>query len=236
MKLCFLITSTSWSAVVLDNLQSWSVTNMEDMTQRHAPPELYRCIIQRLQLTDAQQQTIAQGLAVFHQLLLSLKAQQTRLQQQLQQLLQQTQQRPAGAAAAAVENLQEQQQLLEALLARQDDLTWLQPEKPAATPSTAAAAAASTSQSAASNAAALLPLLDLGQSSFDQQHQLLQRVETNNWQLSWVICLLNFFISGVLDLRQLCKCAVYSYPWPWWPGPFAEEVLKMYQDKQQQNA
>jgi hypothetical protein len=78
-------------------------------------------------------------------------------------------------------------------------------------------------------------LLGHGQrNNFDQQHQLLRRVETNNWQLSWMICLLNFFISGVLDLRQLCKCAVFSYPWPWWPGPFTEEVLKMYQDKQQQ--
>jgi hypothetical protein len=27
--------------------------------------------------------------------------------------------------------------------------------------------------------------------------------------------------------------AVYSYPWLWWPSPFAEEVLKMYQDKRQ---
>jgi hypothetical protein len=211
------------------------------MTQRHAPSELYRHIIKRLQLTDTQQQTIAHGLTIFHELLLNLKAQQTRLQQQLQQqlqqLLQQTQQRPAEAAAAATpvslqeQQQQQQQQILQALLARQDDLTWLQPEQHAAAPT----AAATTGQTAAaSNAAELLPLLGQGQSNkFDQQHQLLQRVETNNWQLSWIICLLNFFISGVLDLRQLCKCAVYSYPWPWWPGPFAEEVLRMYQEKQQ---
>jgi uncharacterized surface protein with fasciclin (FAS1) repeats len=199
------------------------------MTQRHAPPELYRHIIQRLQLTDTQQQTIAQGLTIFHELLLNLKAQQTRLQQQLQQLLQQAQQRPAGAAGAAASSLQEQQQqqLLQALLARQDDLTWLQPEQHAGV--LAPTAAATSSQTAASNAAELLPLLGHGQSNnFDQQHQLLRCMETNNWQLSWMICLLNFFISGELDLRQLCKCAVYSYPWPWWPGPFAEEVLKMY--------
>ncbi|WIA18702.1 hypothetical protein OEZ85_003403 [Tetradesmus obliquus] len=143
---------------------SWSVTNMEDLSQRHAPPEHYRHIIGLLRLTAAQQQTIAQGLTVFHELLLSLKEEQTRLQQQMLQL--QAAHAPPGAPAGA--------------------------------------------------------------------HSLLQRVETNNWQLSWMICLLNFFISGVLDLPQLCKCTVHSYPWPWWPGPFAEEVLHLYQQQQQQ--
>lgn len=243
------------------------MTNLEDMSQRHAPPELYRHIIARLHVTPTQQQTIALGLTVFHELLLSLKAEQTRLQQQLQQALQRVQGGAAGAqAAAGAGSLQDQQQQLQALLARQDDLAWLQPAsvqahvlQPAAAASAAAAAAAASAAAAAAaappvdaaaaaaplvNAAAaddssvaameLLSLLDQGQADLDQQHQLLQRVETNNWQLSWMICLLNFFISGVLDLPQLCKCAVYSYPWPWWPGPFAEEVLHMYNEQQQQ--
>jgi hypothetical protein len=177
-----------------------------------------------LRLTASQQQTIALGLTVFHELLLSLKAEQTRLQQQMQQLLQQAQDEPAGASAAAANGLQEQQQQqLQALLARQDNLTWLQP---AAAPVDLSPAGSAEQQ--------LLSMLDQGQDGLDQQHQLLQRVETDNWQLSWMICLLNFFISGVLDLPQLCKCAVYSYPWPWWPGLFAEEVLRMYQEQQQQ--
>jgi hypothetical protein len=294
--------------------QNWSVTNLDDMSQRHAPPELYRHIISKINLTPAQQQTIALGLTIFHELLLNLKAEQTRLQQQLQQALQRVQgSAPAAAATTATAGLQEQQQQLQALLARQDELAWLQPASvqahgmlPAATAAVIAAAplklaaacdvgvaarelppasvqAHDVLQPAAAGAATaalagpgaacgcsvaarelqpasvqapvvqpapaaavvepsaaacasleLLSLLDQGQADLDQQHQLLQRVETNNWQLSWMICLLNFFISGVLDLPQLCKCVVYSYPWPWWPGPFAEEVLWMYNEQQQQ--
>lgn len=183
----------------------WSITNVADMTQRQAPPEYHQHVIARLQMSPAQLELISLGLLAFHELLGPLRGEQARLQQQLQQLpCALSQLLPAGGSSGTAARRWPPAQPYQ----QQQQAGW-------------------------GGMLLRVPELAPGDASAEVA-AVLRQVEATNWKLSWLICQLNFFVSGVLTLRQLARAVIYTWPWQWWPGPFAEEVLRAWQAGQQQ--